>query len=128
MTFFNKKHIQENSGFTLIELAMVMTIVGILAVIAIPHYGSFKVRAYDSMAQSDINHAHDICRAFWQDQPDGSLCTIAQLTSENYGFEQSPGVVLTIVDETQANFFATSSHNGSSVTYQMGPLGFATIQ
>jgi prepilin-type N-terminal cleavage/methylation domain-containing protein len=128
MTLFNKKHIQDNSGFALIELAMVMTIVGILAAIAIPQYGSYKVRAYDSMSQSDINHVYYSCRAYWQEQPEGSLCTIAQVTSANYGFVQSKGVVLTIVDGTKANFLATSSHAGSSITYQIGPVGYATIQ
>jgi type IV pilus assembly protein PilA len=43
-----------NSGFTLIELMIVVAIIGILAAISIPWYQNFQKKANDKAAQSDV--------------------------------------------------------------------------
>jgi len=58
---------KEEKGFTLIELMIVVAIIGILAAIAIPQFASYRQRAFNSAAVSDLNTARMAEEALYAD-------------------------------------------------------------
>ena len=55
------------SGFTLVELMIVIAIIGILAAIAVPQFASFRQKAYNSAAISDLRNVKTNLEAFYKD-------------------------------------------------------------
>jgi len=58
---------RKQSGFTLIELMIVIAIIGILASIAIPQFSSMRVKAFNAAALSDLKMGKMILENFYDD-------------------------------------------------------------
>jgi type IV pilus assembly protein PilA len=58
---------KNQKGFTLIELLIVVAIIGILAAIAIPQFASYRQKAYNSAAQSDLKNLKTGMEAYMAD-------------------------------------------------------------
>ena len=54
-------------GFTLIELLIVVAIIGILAAIAIPQFNSYRMRAFNASASSDLRNLKSNLEAIYID-------------------------------------------------------------
>ena len=64
--FRNRRSNQK--GFTLIELLIVVAIIGILAAIAIPQFSSYRQKAFNSAAQSDLKTIRTSLEGFYTDE------------------------------------------------------------
>ena len=54
-----------SSGFTLIELMIVIGVIGILAAIAIPQFTYYRQKSYNSAALSDLRNVMSILEVYY---------------------------------------------------------------
>jgi len=83
---------QKEEGFTLIELMIVVAIIGILAAIAIPQFASYRTKAFNSAAMSDLHTARLAEEAIYADYqtygasvPKGTLTSATAIAAGNAG-------------------------------------------
>ena len=97
-------------GFTLLELMIVVLIIGILAAIAIPKFGSTKDRAYVATMKSDLRNLVTAEESYFADYASYTT-NLSQLS-----IIISPAVTLTITSATGTGWDATASYNASTKT------------
>ncbi len=95
-------------GFTLLEILFALSIIGILAAIAISNYAGYKKKVYDTVALEDLRRAYSSAIIYFTDHPIGIL-TLSDLV--NYGFKASPHVKVMIINGRLSNLFLISSYN-----------------
>ncbi len=99
-------------GFTLIELLVVVTIVGILASIAIPQFKEYRARAYDAVAQSDLRNVAVAQEAYFLDNE-----SYSSSATELPGFVASKGVALALQEVGTQDWSASSYHAQGTSTF-----------
>ena len=72
---------KSESGFTLIEMLIVIAIIGILASVAIPQYSQYKIRGYDAQTKQALKNMHLLCNAYWLDTSALQGCDLQKLKS-----------------------------------------------
>lgn len=88
--------IRKQSGFTLIELMIVVAIIGILAAIALPAYQNYTARAQASEALTATA---------------GIRADLAVFFSEEGDFPESPSDVHTDIDALDGRYFSAATLN-----------------
>jgi prepilin-type N-terminal cleavage/methylation domain-containing protein len=71
--------IEAEGGFTMVELLVVLTILGILLAIAVPSFLGYKDRAADGAAKSNLRAALPSVEAYYSDNSGYAGMTIATL-------------------------------------------------
>lgn len=64
----NTPFTEKQSGFSLIELMVVVAIIGVLATLAVPRYQAFTARAAASEADVNLSYAHTLEEAWFNGQ------------------------------------------------------------
>ena len=92
------------SGFTLVELLIVVVIIGLLASIAIPKFKSVRERAYMSAARADLRNLANLQDVYYNDH---YAYSSSQTDLEFYGTD---GVIFTIAEATNLGWAASAVH------------------
>jgi type IV pilus assembly protein PilE len=120
-------------GITLIELLIVMTIVGILAAIAIPSYRRYVIRANRADAKTALlQTAHSLERCYTNSTPyayDSATC----LAAVTFPFNTSSGTYTISGARTATEYLLMASPRGPQATdlecgnFQLTQAGVQTV-
>jgi len=112
-------HKKGQKGFTLVELMIVISIIGIIAVIAIPQFIQYQSRGYNTSAKQDTKQMYTAAQAFYSDSPTGSVST-AILVS--YGYNNTNNVTAN-AGGTISALTISASHFRGTTTYSVNSAG-----
>lgn len=109
------KQIKNQSGFTIVELLIVIVVIGILAALVITTFTGIQKKARDTERQTDIKAIHGQLEAYYAEQ--GKYPTLANMNDATWRADNVKGLDLdalkdprgtasTLVDSVQADAYA----------------------
>ena len=109
---------ENSSGFTPIELLIVIAIIGILAGIGILQYTQYKIRAHDAHSKQALKDMHLLCNAYWLDTDALQGCDLPKIKDAAYGFNQNSDVEALNKDVNHCMVLHTN-HTPSAILYNI---------
>ena len=117
-----------NSGFTLVELMVVVVVLGVLVAIAIPKFSNTNAKAIDASMKSDLRNLASAQEGYYYTN------SVYTTVVPNLNYLSSPGVTITIPEATAGGWsgVATSPTAGAikcAVFYgTAAPVAPATVE
>jgi type IV pilus assembly protein PilA len=105
------RRLYPTSGFTLVEILLVIVIIGVLAVIAIPQFISYRNQAIDAQLKSDLRNAAVAVEGYFTKR---SVYPSSIDEIQGFGFQPTSGVTLTLVVVTPSSFTITAAKPGGT--------------
>jgi type IV pilus assembly protein PilE len=107
-------------GFTLIELLIVLIVVGILTMIALPSYFTFRTRAYDSTAKSNLAVIANTISSYYADNTTFVGMTLAGLKATYDQGLNTSGYILPAADLSSTSYCVQAT-SGTRTWRKNGP-------
>jgi general secretion pathway protein G len=119
---------RNREGFTFVELMIVMTIMGLLASIALNRMSGTRDRSFVATMRSDLRNLALAQESYFYDS---DIYSSDLSTLEDRGFGVAAGVSLTMNEATVIGWSATASHANTAVRCYVyvglaAPVGSAT--
>jgi prepilin-type N-terminal cleavage/methylation domain-containing protein len=110
-------------GITLIELSFVLSIIAILAGIAVLTYAGYRGMVFDAVTKQDLRKAYASALTYFLDFPEDKV-TLSGL--EKYGFKASPNVNIRIINGLSSNLLMVAFYDAPGTQAYMTYVRKAT--
>ena len=113
------------SGFSMVELLIIVSFIGILAAIAVSQYGNYKLNAYNTTAKTDLRNGLGAEEAYYSEQTTYLSCSgIADCESLLPGFLGSKNSDGSPACDSYS-FLASNQHLVGEASHQFSETSFS---